>query len=308
MSSFVSQDDRRAQVRENINVMGSQKKRTKDLLAKLNRHNEEMLKAGPLYTLKSCSLVCRYWANQCRRYMFLNSTLHLRSLQKAEQFRNFTINGSKNLDSLCSFISAVAVYQSYASPKSFADLAYMPETREKLWKMQLQGPLPSNAPTESLSAPHWGALNSRRLPPFVTSYRRFILKDVDYPSFSHLARCLKYFKNTTQFIFMNLTWSKKSIESMIQFDKPTNHSRESMTITAEGCTNDLLVCMQTAMMYPNFALRTVPDHDQRWVTQMMRNIYEIYCAVPLSLGGKPEERTSYMLDSCKFGLMFLEPY
>jgi hypothetical protein len=296
---YVSGDDRRIEAHERFL---KSRPRKFDPKKEHIRYDQEIAMAGPLYTLKSCSLVCGYWANQCRKYMFHKATATFRSLQDVEVFRLYTTQGSERLIPICKLISALEVHQSYSSSRSYADLVYTPATKKKLMLLKIQGPVPANFPPAKLDSPHWGLMNSGIIPPQATSYKRLSIHDVTYPSFSHLLRYLKHFGDTEEFDFFKLDWGGKASESIAQFEKPRSRARDRIMITVRGCTDNFAICEQTAMMYSDSALRIIPDRDQRWAMQITRNLFEFYSKISLYYGRGPQveiDNIVYEIDSSK---------
>jgi hypothetical protein len=68
-----------------------------------------MEKAGAMYTLKSCALICLSRANSCRKYMFLHTAHRVSSLEHVQAFRYYVTHRNLRLKTTHSLINIVDV-------------------------------------------------------------------------------------------------------------------------------------------------------------------------------------------------------
>jgi hypothetical protein len=236
----------------------------------------ELHEARPFQILKVCSLVCRYWANECRKYLFKDATLHINSLNTAVRFRHYTTQGSVNLVRICDLIKAIHVVQQYSSRRSFLDLVHLPPTRNKLISVELKGPAPHTFPPQSLNTPHWGRPGKSVIPYVNNSYQEVKMVNLYLPSFSHATTLIQHFRNAEKYDFDSLRWNGKVAEAGPHSITPTGRSRPAITIRASKCTDNFTVCMQAAMMCPSFPLHTVPEQDYSCAIRMMSYTHDCY--------------------------------
>ncbi len=94
-----------------------------------------------LTDLKRCSLVCRFWANRCRQYMFAGRTLEIYRSEDAEIFRRYAIGGCAALIPVHHLIGEIHVYLRYDGLiNSFLHLLYLSVIRQKLRLLSIHGP------------------------------------------------------------------------------------------------------------------------------------------------------------------------
>ncbi len=71
------------------------------------------------HPIKMCSLVCRHWANICRRLIFSGATLTLTSPDDTEILRKYAIHGCYKLLPILQLIESIVVEQTYGAYRSF---------------------------------------------------------------------------------------------------------------------------------------------------------------------------------------------
>ena len=257
-----------------------------------------MAKAGPMYTLRSCSLVCLYWANQCREYMFRGARFRVLTLQRAQDFRKYSTGGCKNLVPICTLIRSIEVEMwCRFTQRSFLDLVYLPQTRGKLDTLKILGPFTQEIPSVKLDNPHWSVTNLATPPPSVTAYSSVVVTAIDFPSFRHIIKYFKYFDNAMTYYLDNLTWDGKTPSTPYHFFKPPARHRRSVVVQTSRCTDDLALCTAIAMMYPDFRLRAMSSQDQVLALYLMNIVGDFYRNAPQTA----DRRTAleYRLESCK---------
>lgn len=259
-----------------------------------------MEKAGPRYTLISCSLVCRYWGNRCREHMFRGAILRINSMHDAQLFRKYSTAGCPKLISVCSLIACVNVRMDYRTPglsASFLHVLHFPEVNSKLGELVIFGPMPKSVPPCKLDSPHCDLSAMSIPPPSVTSYTNVTIFDIAFPSFRHVVKYFSHFKDASRIVLSGITWDSKAPELLANFVKPVARYRRRMEVSARRCTNDLWLCLQVVMMYPDFPLRRVTSTEQYWAITTMNLIREFFNKAPKAKDRDDELSSS--LNSCR---------
>lgn len=242
--------------------------------------------AFPQQTLKNCALVCRYWANQSRAYMFTDARITIRSLEDAELFRKYAIDGSRHLNRVCELCGSLQIEQEYSrSRRSFLDLVYLPQTRSKLKALKLVGPRLEDMgnPPFVLDTPYWGLPNvSAVSPSLLTSYEQVTMNRMEFPSIFHVFKYVKHFRvGAVTIEFDSLTWDGKEDDPLRPRATVSSSKRSSKATScrASNCSDNFLICWQMVMVRADFALWTVPEPDQQWAMRLSRTIYDSYINV-----------------------------
>lgn len=270
---YVSLDDRRKQIREHAEA---EARRTNtpiddwDLLTKL-------MEASPAFGLRACSLVCRYWANLSREYLFTDRMLTIRTAEEAKVFGYYAAHGSQELIPIAGLIKGMhVVYLYHSSHRSILDLLHVPLMRDKLFDLSLRGPFPDTLPPSKLDTPHWSVTNTAALSPSVTAYRKVVLSSMDFPSLLHAIKYIKHFKYASEISLNSLTWDGKTLVPLTYMKQNTRCYRRQIEVSVEKCTDDVFLCWQVAMMYSDFPLRMVEERDQHWAFDVMRRVHSFY--------------------------------
>ena len=279
---WVSRNDTRRETEKRLQrELEHLRDRKKSAAEILYKEDEEMRKASPIYTLRSCSLVCVYWANQCREYMFRGAHLNVWSLQTAQYFRKYSTDGCKNLVPICTLIQSIDVWVfCHRTQRSFVDLVYLPHMRGKLDTLKIFGPLPEGLSPAKLDTPHWSLTNLATPPPPATAYQHVVLIAIDFPSFRHLVKYFKFLDSAVSYHLANITWSDKAPSTPSCFFKPLARHRKSFSVNVSRCTDDLILCIQVAMMYPDFPLRAVSSQDEAVMLHLLNIVGEFWRSAP----------------------------
>ncbi len=259
---------------------------------------EEFIRAskepGPTYMLCICSLVCLYWANRCREYIFTRAILDIASREDAMAFRRYTVDCSPNLIPIYTLIRGLKAWMPYHSilqpsdsdhivpRKSFLDLLYLPQTRNKLESLVIRGPTPSAFPPSILNTPHWSIPSNAQPPPEATSYEDITMTCMSFPSYRHLIGYFKYFSGVTSFDLFKITWDSdpETLNNLVLLKRGPVRRRQSLVVSTGLCTDDLHLCLQIAMMYPDFPLRQTSPQEQAWAIDLMRYVHDCHRVVP----------------------------
>ncbi|KAI0347594.1 hypothetical protein BDW22DRAFT_3505 [Trametopsis cervina] len=262
---FVSVDDQSKRVRQKVK---SEKWRNHFAISAI-------ILAQPAYTLKSCSLVSVYWANQCRRYMFLDHLVRLRSYEDAAAFRHYSTLPNSRLTPICDLVRVVHVNQVRPDSRSLLHLICLPSTQHKLSDYNLQGPISSKDPTPALSTSHYSLPHRMAMPPSITSYRKVTLVSLDFSSFHDVVSYIRNFRDAERLQFHSLTWSNTASTSLLHMVQPFSqrHPRHKIHIQVDKCTDNYLLCYQTMVLFPDSPLRMIPVQDQHVVENIMRGFY-----------------------------------
>ncbi|KAI0094164.1 hypothetical protein BDY19DRAFT_988041 [Irpex rosettiformis] len=315
---FVGRDDRRKEVEKQAHQEARRNNTEVDpweLLLKLE-------KASPSYGLRSCSHVSRYWGNQSRQYLFHDRMIRITTLEEAETFRRYSTQGCPKLWPISKFIKGFDVVFSYSDhskpiSKAFIHLLYLPATRTKLLTLTLSGPFPTSLPPSKLDTPHWSLPNtSSNLSPSITPYQTVSLSHMRFPSFIHIIKYIKHFRHATSMTLDGVTWTEAfNLPSLTYLPQSARFRRHSTRVAVRGCTNDVLLCWQAAMMYSDFPLRKVHDREQYWVYDLMTDIRSFYdkdsvgdpkgSMVRVTLSsyspGSPEDQSSLVVLGISYG-------
>ncbi|KAI0347591.1 hypothetical protein BDW22DRAFT_3452 [Trametopsis cervina] len=175
-----------------------------------------LILAHPTYTLKSCSLVSMYWANQCRRYMFLEKSIWLRNYRDAVAFRHYSTLPNSRLTPICEFIKGVHVSQVRPDSRSLAHIICLPSTQHKLLEFNLQGPISSKSPTPVFNPLHYSLPHRIAMPPSITSYREVRLVLLAFSTFHNVVSYIKNFRDAESLHFSSLTWNEAPSTSPVE--------------------------------------------------------------------------------------------
>lgn len=268
---WISQDDRTDEVRAQLKAMYPDHPRGYAGIEAVALHE-----AQPIYTLRSCALVCRYWANQSRRYMFTGRKMHISSLEDAQMFRKYAVDGSPNLLKICDLISELEVKERFKGSRSLLDLIHLPATRNKLTEVQIIGPPPPHIPSLRLDTPHWKLANTVALSPAATAYKTVSLFRLTFPSFVHVIKYLKHFRAATHISLRFVEWSDKT-QVLLQRPIPVLQRRQDVIVRLGDCTDGFLIGWQAITMYADSFIHSVVERDQQWalsVAMLLRDYYE----------------------------------
>lgn len=224
-----------------------------------------------LNALKRLSLVCRFWANKCRQYIFSGKILYLVWHKDAEIFRRYTVEGSSYLIPIYQLVSEIWVNQSYESGSSFLHLLYLPVIQEKLTRLQISGPIPDDFHTAKLDTPHWGVPSTVVLPPsFVRN--AISVANLRLPSFHHVTKYIRYFTCASRINLHRITWNGKMPVSLPHVANAASRRRKqhTMQVTAfNECTDPIHLALTTAMLNPQCPLHRVSDVERAWMHAFM---------------------------------------
>ncbi|KAI0085014.1 hypothetical protein BDY19DRAFT_967599 [Irpex rosettiformis] len=294
---YVTQDD----PRDEIGARYRARPRSKlgDDPSVYSNHVREIREASPVFTLKSCSLVSLYWANQCRKYMFMDKKLNILDFGAAQAFRYYAIQGSERLVPIYKLIGLISVTQNYGkdtSTKSFLDLVYIPKIAQKLRFLDIHGPVPPNFPPCKMDTPHWSLSNLTCISPAATGYFAVSLVSIEFPSFNHVIKYLKHFRASVGIHISSITWNDKAAISLPR-PLPTKENRSRINAEARTCTDSFHVALHAATVYADSPIHAVIDRDQQWALLVLATLRDYYQELD-SIENDPNSCTSYCFESC----------
>lgn len=241
---------------------------------------------APVVVLGNCSLVCLYWANICRRYLFHGRSMRIRTREDAEKFRKYATRGSVRLVPLFKLIKRLSATQHYDS-SSFLHLLLLPSLRTKLAQLHLKGPTTPGFPHGlPLDSPHWSVPRVTATPPSVTPFRGVEISNIHFPSLKTVVKLIKHFKDARVLDLRSLSWEDDCSTTPLHMVHSRGGTREGIHISASNCTDDVLICLQAAMLYPDSPLRMLPDKDMKLALGLFKAIYKYYAALPNDLYNK----------------------
>ncbi|KAI0347639.1 hypothetical protein BDW22DRAFT_7345 [Trametopsis cervina] len=276
---FISVDDRTEQVQEMLQDSGWH-----SFLI-----DTAVVVSAPAYTLKNCSLVSAYWANQCRRYMFLGRRMHITSYEQAMAFRHYATIPSSRLVPICSLIKHVDAVQRYPDSSAFFHLLYLPSTRDKLRSLRVEGYADDQVSRLPRSTFQWSLPQKTAMLPVFTTFRNIYIVRLRFPSFQAVVDILRCCKEAKHFNLISLTWDKASASATWNTMRSAFRKKnyDTISIAAMSCTDNLHVSLQLAMSYPDSPLRVIPFRDRQLALGVMRALYDHLCP----LAGKGDTPT-----------------
>ncbi|KAI0763889.1 hypothetical protein BC629DRAFT_1443095 [Irpex lacteus] len=236
-----------------------------------------------LADLKSCSLVCLFWANICRQYMFSGKTVEITCYEDAEVFVRHVVRGCPRITPVHRLIRTIDVKQFYSSrwappgheskkKTSFLHLLYLPVIRDKLQWLFIYGPVPDDFNPARLDTPHWS------IPPSMVVPNTFLrdaisIKSVHLPSFYHVTKYIRHFSCLYYISFKDLTWDGQTSPLLPQASSMATRRRRpaSLSITAAGCTDAVHLALTALMLNPNCPLHRLGDEER--VSRGIRQYY-----------------------------------
>ncbi|KAI0094178.1 hypothetical protein BDY19DRAFT_988049 [Irpex rosettiformis] len=226
-----------------------------------------------------CSLVCRHWANHCRRYIFGGGSLVISSVEDVEIFMEYATQGCPSLVPVHRLIDGLTVEQRYDAPRSFCHILHSicqlwPEFRDECeHRLHLKGPIPANFLRVYLGDPHWGFRSpSVRNPPSLLRYYEYIdMSSIHLPSFSHAIRYARHFRHARGIEFSKVTWDKggRNPRPSIYRAPVGLFGDDELNVFVVGCTDNWQLCMQAALDNRNSMLHWLSADAQQWVVSLL---------------------------------------
>lgn len=232
-----------------------------------------------LHTLKMCSLVCRHWANLCRRHIFSGATLVVSSHGAVETLLAYGTSPQYSILPLQELVKAIDVKQAYCiSRLSFCHLLSHPRFTSKLCRLHIVGPIPWDFPRFfRRDSPHWSLPPTIITPPSLLKYQYIHVTDVHLPTFAHATKYVGHFAHAGEQRFDKWTWDMDGPEETLSSHFPRLRARSAaqrdrsyLHIRASNCKNNVGLCFAAAMTHPGFLLCALSREDYqqiyRWAT------------------------------------------
>ncbi len=253
---------------------------------RLRRHNywnqNNKQERDPLGDLRAFSLVCRHWANLCRRSMFGGAILFLRLPEDVDLLVKYATRGSPSLVPVYKLIRGIDVSQRCDSSPSFLHrLQIMTKLMDKsvFRVLVLLGPIPSD-PSQLRLDTHRRSIPP---PPSLIPFAEIKLMNVHLPSFDHVMRYILHLTHAREgLILSDITWSGSATPDEIppshfhhkKSDSSPIVSRQArMSITAARCTDNFNLCLYAMLSRPDCPLHRLPADESQRVVALMTQLY-----------------------------------
>ena len=204
--------------------------------------------------LKTCSLVCLYWANLCREHLFRD--LYFLTLQSAAELATlqyYARNGSPRLIPLISLGWHLRVKQTWAESSwchhifDFNRRFGREYTQQRTDELELVGPVPPHMPPAAYHSPHWSL--PRQMSTALLPFTNIWLRDIHFPRLLDLSTLLKHLHCSHQVLLERTTWDQVDITEMPSPRRPGPSIRaEIYAIDAFACSNNFAACIVGAML------------------------------------------------------------
>lgn len=219
---------------------------------------------GPLWApdaartrdLKLGALVCIEWATHCRRRLFANNSVIIRSLSDLQYLDSFTVNGSRRLNPIYSLVSSITVKQSWEA-RSWCHLP-----RTSLFyraadtfgadfdsnTMVLSGPVPAHLPRAAYRSPSWSV--SRSLPSYFLPFHNLTLEDIHFHALSDVFALSRCYTNLGFIRCNHLTWDETDMSFEDLYVSPRRcripsstkaPCRKMVHAQTSGCSDNIIV-------------------------------------------------------------------
>ncbi|KAI0688001.1 hypothetical protein BC835DRAFT_1374561 [Cytidiella melzeri] len=233
---------------------------------------------GDLRTIAACALVCRYWATTFRplllEHRLLNITSHnmVRSVQCMMRWK-----GSERIGSLRTLVARhkfrVNVYFGH-SEETDPWLHHVPFLGIKAEEIHLTltGTYFANYMRTSISPSPYGNLpipSSACHTPFTT----VVLSDFQALSFNALVKLLQRFKRARTIRIKKVAWEPCTAQGVVPLHRTAPRRNPigagPLFVTIAECTDCMLLCLQTCLLYPDFPLCAVSDAERNAVARLL---------------------------------------
>ncbi len=267
--------------------------------------------------LRSCSFVCRHWANICRYGLFSQAALVFASSEDWEEFVADASSSCPSLVPIYKLIPEIRFIQRYQSPKPAFCHRIRDVPRGMLdgiyLRLDLRGPVPREFPPGMLSTPHWSTPPTLTTPhsllhPFYT----IIVTNVHMPSLSHVLKFIRYVAYTSSVYdphskvvnkgsygpehgnegdglhLYKLTWdSGKRQHYPFHFRSPylsqlrpyDPQAFADFFCDAHECTSNIRLCTYAAIAHPHCWMHWLPMAEQEWILALMESFEDSFVGI-----------------------------
>lgn len=203
------------------------------------RFYQDSVTAEDVDDFKRCSLVCLDWANWCRRCLFTDRPLIVKSLTELVALELYAVGGSKRLTPLHTLVGLITFDQNWTSG-SWCHRAYHSSLLAKTSELVLRGPILAHGSRAAYRSPHWSL--PRSMPRCYLPFERVALLGLHFPRLSDLGALTRHFASTPSVTFESVTWDNDDVSTW-----PRPLTRSSATGTwhrfAKKCTENVLPCL-----------------------------------------------------------------
>ena len=238
-------------------------------------------------SLKTCSLVCRHWANRCRQRMFLNTTIKIRSPEAADLFIRYATHGCPALAPIHKMIRGIVVEQRYGVSRPFCHRFYIfntpnTPTRQFLRKLELTGPIPPGFPSNTRDTPHWSLPCSIAIPPSLLPFKEITVRKLHLPSYTHVAKYVRHLTCAGDVYFDGLTWDpdvdvgRQDLPAYIRRSNSPKFKGGASFFYASDCTDNFRVCFEIASKHQRSPMRNLGDDQCRFMILILRWLYDSF--------------------------------
>ena len=226
----------------------------------------------------ACSLVCRHWANVCRRYMFQGAELKIDSPSKMDVFVKYATRGCRSLVKVHTLIGRLLVYQTYSNSLSFSHrLGALRSTigKEIELRLYISGPIPRKFPSQLLDTPHWGLSPTAVTPPSISPYSAISIETIHLPSFAHVVKYIEHFEEARTFSFRGLTWDVDGEpQHQVRIHRLRRRPRKRnvqgrLDVHAMECTNSVGLCLQVLASHPCSLFHRIHDDEREALISLL---------------------------------------
>lgn len=223
------------------------------------------------------SLVCVYWAQRCRLYLYEDSTVTIHSAKQAVRFRNLVMGScSKRFTPIVDMIKGLEVKYDIPSedkhawhPILGALVPLVPA--DKFLRFWLLG-------SEDARSPHWAIATS--LPSFSNPYRELRLSYCHVPSLRALLILLRKFPRVQVLWLSDVTWDEDHAHALTRprpADRRKRRDPSLSRIELFNCQHGarILHYLVHGGLNGGSLLRTLSDEDQRVMVEIHNRVYAI---------------------------------
>lgn len=223
--------------------------------------------------MMSCSLVCLYWANLCRLYLFSRHKVEINSLAEFLTLESYAADGCTRLVPLYDVIPRFTVEQTWDSA-AWCYRISKSRLRALRWSdLVLSGPVPSHLPRAAYRSPHWSL--PRSMPSCYLPSTIVTLRDIHFPCLSDLLALLSHFKHSEGYITLErVTWAEVDIHGPVPSfgRRQETRQRHWPTVSARGCTDDTVVCILATGALETCAMSHLRETELANISALVRVI------------------------------------
>lgn len=215
-----------------------------DYLRTDNRGYEEYIREVWVRDMMSCSLVCLYWANRCREYLFRGHEVVIKSLAEFLTLESYATDGCTRVVPFYDVIRRFTVEQTWDSAAWCYRISTSCLIRSGETRLVLSGPVPSHLPRAAYRSPHWSL--PRSMPSPYLPFTNVTLRDIHFPCLSDLLALLRHFKHSEcDIILERVTWAEVDIHGPVRTfgRRQETRQRHWPVVIAGGCTDNAVVCI-----------------------------------------------------------------